>query len=153
MEMKNKIQGIIVPLVTPLLDCDTLDTKGLKRLIEHVIISNINGIFILGTTGEGPSLSYSLRYEIVECCCEIVNGRVPVMVGITDTSIVESVNLAKAASDSGASAVVMASPYYFPAGQIELIEYIQHLLDKIDLPLFLYNMPSCTKLNFGSKII
>ena len=56
-------RGIIPPLVTPLLDRDTLDEAGLERLIEHVLAGGVHGLFILGTSGEAPSLSYRLRYE------------------------------------------------------------------------------------------
>jgi 4-hydroxy-tetrahydrodipicolinate synthase len=77
-----------------------------------------------------------------------VAGRVPVLVGITDTAFVESVRMARCAADAGAQGVVLAPPYYFPAGQEELLEYLQHLAPELPLPLFLYNMPSMTKLVF-----
>jgi 4-hydroxy-tetrahydrodipicolinate synthase len=132
-------------MITPLLDRDTLDVAGLERLIEHILSGGIHGLFILGTTGEAPSLSYRLRYELIDHACKQVNGRVPVLVGITDTCFVESINTANKARDAGAQAVVLAPPYYFPAGQAELLEYLQHLTPELPLPLFLYNMPSLTK--------
>jgi len=70
------------------------------------------------------------------------------LVGITDTSFAESIAMAQFAAKCGAQAVVLAPPYYFTAGQQELLEYLQHLVDKLPLPLFLYNMPSTTKLSF-----
>jgi 2-dehydro-3-deoxy-D-pentonate aldolase len=140
--------GIIPPLVTPLVDRDTLDAPGLTRLIEHVIAGGISGIFILGTTGEAPSLSYPLRRELVSRACDLVAGRVPVLVGITDTSFVESVRLAEHCHASGATAVVLAPPYYFPAGQTELISYVEHIVPELPLPLMLYNMPELTKVWF-----
>ena len=77
----------------------------------------------------------------------------PVLAGITDTSFVESVNIAAKAKDAGAQAVVLAPPYYFPAGQSELLEYLSHLTHELSLPLFLYNMPSYTKLVFEPETI
>jgi 4-hydroxy-tetrahydrodipicolinate synthase len=74
-------------------------------------------------------------------------------VGITDTAFVESVGLARQAAESGASAVVLAPPYYFPAGQAELLEYLRHLVPELPLPLVLYNMPSYTKLDFEPKTV
>jgi len=142
------LRGIIPPLVTPLASRDTLDAAGLERLIEHVLAGGVHGLFLLGTTGEAPSLSYRLRRELVDRACRQVKGRVPVLVGITDTAFVESVNMARCAADAGAQAVVLAPPYYFPAGQEELVEYLQHLVPELPLPLFLYNMPSLTKLVF-----
>ena len=151
--LPKPLRGIIPPLVTPLMDRDTLDTAGVERLIEHVLGGGVHGLFILGTTGEAPSLSYRLRYEFIGRVCEQVAGRVPVLVGITDTSFTESVNIAARAKDSGAQAVVLAPPYYFPAGQAELLEYLRHLTPELPLPLFLYNMPSYTKAVFEVETV
>lgn len=151
--LSRPLRGIIPPMITPLLDRDTLDVAGLERLIEHILAGGVHGLFILGTTGEAPSLSYRLRYELIERTCGQVKGRVPVLVGITDTSFVESVNIACKAKEAGAQAVVLAPPYYFPAGQAELLEYLKHLTPELPLPLFLYNMPSYTKLVFEPQTI
>jgi 4-hydroxy-tetrahydrodipicolinate synthase len=153
MNTLKKLQGIIPPMVTPLLDRDTLDTEGLERLIEHIIAGGVHGLFLLGTTGEAPSLSYKLRYELIEKATARINSRVPVLVGISDTSFTESINVAKKAADCGADAVVLAPPYYFTAGQPELIEYVEHLCDELPLPMYLYNMPGCTKINLEPKTI
>ena len=84
--MNLPLRGIIPPVITPLLDNNTLDVKGLEKMVEHLISGGVHGLFILGTTGEAPSLSYKLRKEFIKKTCELVNHRVPVMVGITDTS-------------------------------------------------------------------
>ena len=143
-----RFEGIIPPLVTPLTARDSVDEAGLGRLVNHVIAGGVSGIFILGTTGEAPSLSYRLRSEVIKQVCDLVEGRVPVLVGITDTAFVESVNLAQVAREAGAAAVVLAMPYYFPAGQTELIGYIENITQELSLPLMLYNMPSLTKVWF-----
>jgi 4-hydroxy-tetrahydrodipicolinate synthase len=79
---------------------------------------------------------------------ELVRGRVPVLVGITDTSFVETVQLAKHAADCGATALVLSTPYYFPAGQTELRYYVDELMQELPLPVMLYNIPSLTKVAF-----
>ena len=140
--------GIIPPLVTPLRARDELDVPGLERVLERLLRGRVGGLFVLGTTGEGPSLSYPLRRELIERVCGIVRGRVPVLVGITDTAFVESMHLAQHAAESGAAAVVAAPPYYLPEGQPELVEYLEHLLPELPLPLVLYNMPALTKVSF-----
>lgn len=151
--LPRPLRGIIPPMVTPLLERDSLDVAGLERLIEHILAGGVHGLFILGTTGEAPSLSYRLRFELIERVCAQVNQRVPVLVGITDTSFVESVNIARKAGDAGARAVVLAPPYYFPAGQAELLEYLKHLTAEVPLPLFLYNMPRYTKAIFEPQTV
>jgi dihydrodipicolinate synthase/N-acetylneuraminate lyase len=145
--------GIIPPIVTPLLDRDRLDVAGLERLIEHILTGGVHGLFLLGSTGETPSLSHRLRHELVERVCRQVNGRVPVLVGITDTSFVESVELARKAAEVGAQALVAAPPYYFPASQPELLEYLEHLLPELPLPLFLYNAPNRPKPAFAPETV
>ncbi|TWU65473.1 putative 2-keto-3-deoxy-galactonate aldolase YagE [Crateriforma conspicua] len=149
----KRLEGIIPPLVTPLLDRDSLDRDGLDRLVEHVIAGGVSGIFLLGTTGEAPNLSYRLRRELIDLVCRQVNGRVPVLVGISDTAFVESVSLANSAAESGADALVLTTPYYFPVGQTELLGYIRRLTPQLPLPLMLYNMPALTKLQFETETL
>lgn len=141
----TSLKGIVVPTVTPLIDTDTLDVSGLNLLLEHVIGGGTSAIFLLGTTGEFASLSYSVRYELIDRACRQISGRVRVLVGITDTSFSESIRLANYAADMGADAIVAAPPYYYATSQQELAEYYEKLASKVPLPLFLYNMPVHTK--------
>ncbi len=151
---KPAFSGIIPPMVTPLLsDNLSLDLDGVKHLVEHLVSGGVHGIFILGTTGESTSLSYKTREQLIVESCKAVNGRVPVFVGITDTSIEESVHLALIAQKAGAAAVVAAPPYYYGLGQEELYKYYWSLADQVSLPLFLYNMPSHTKINIDTKTV
>lgn len=151
--MKFPLTGIIPPMITPLRERDQLDIPGLERLVEHILAGGVSGLFILGTTGEGPSLCYRLRRELVGRVCRQVKGRVPVLVGITDTAFVQSVELARHAADAGADALVLAPPYYLPEGQPELQEYLDHLVPQLALPLFLYNMPRLAKVSFELETV
>ena len=135
-------------MVTPLLDRDTLDTRGLERLVEHILSGGVHGLFILGTSGEGPSLSYRLRRELIDRVCAQVRGRTPVLVGISDSSFVESVALGRYAAQAGAAALVSTPPFYFPEGQPELVDFARRLVAELPLPLFLYNMPQMAKVQF-----
>jgi 4-hydroxy-tetrahydrodipicolinate synthase len=140
-------------MITPLLARDELDVAGLEKLVEHILSGGVSGLFILGTTGEGPSLSYRLRQDFIGRVCRLVKHRVPVLVGITDTSFTESVKVAGWATDAGADAVVVAPPYYLPAAQPELQEYLEHLTEQLPLPLFIYNMPALTKVAFEPETV
>lgn len=151
--MNLPLTGIIPPMITPLRSRDELDVAGLERLIEHILGGGVSGLFILGTSGEGPSLSYRLRRELIDRVCKLVKHRVPVLVGITDTSFTESVNVARSAAGSGADALVTAPPYYLPEAQPELQEYLDHLISELPLPLFLYNMPALTKVHFELETV
>jgi len=151
--MKTTLRGIVPPLVTPLLDNNTLDVKGLERLIEHVIAGGVHGVFILGTTGEAQSLSFNLRCEMIIQTAKILKNRIPLLVGITDTSLSDSVKLADLAAECGADAVVSAPPYYFATGQDELAEFYEQLIPQLKLPIYLYNMPSHTKVSFAPATV
>jgi len=151
--MKTTLRGIVPPLVTPLLDNNTLDIEGLEKLIEHVIAGGVHGLFILGTTGEAQSLSYELRAEMIKQSARIVKNRLPLLVGISDTSLADSISLSQVASESGADALVSAPPYYFATGQPELAEFYESLIPQLELPIYLYNMPSHTKVNFAPSTI
>jgi dihydrodipicolinate synthase/N-acetylneuraminate lyase len=143
------LEGIIPPVITPLAGRDRLDEPGLERLLEHIIAGGVHGLFILGTCGEAPSLSYQVRRDLITRVCQQVRGRVPVLVGITDTSMVEAVSLARHAAEAGANALVTSAPYYFPIEQSELINFVEHLVGELPLPLYLYNMPQLTKVQFS----
>lgn len=146
--MPTPLTGIIPPLVTPLLGRDQLDLEGLERLVERSLAAGVRGLFILGSTGEGPSLSYRLRRELIAQTCQRVARRIPVLVGIADSAMVESLALARCAAEAGADIVVAAPPYYLPAGQPELLGYLERLVVELPLPLMLYNIPSLTKVPY-----
>lgn len=159
-----RFRGVVPPLVTPLRSspdggspggteaggdaADELDAGGMRRLVDHVLAGGVGGLFVLGSSGEGPSLSHRVQREAVAVACEAAGGRAPVLVGVTDTAAEESVALARHAADRGAAAVVLAPPYYFPAGQTELRRYVERLVPRMPLPTVLYNMPSLTKVTF-----
>lgn len=139
------LRGIIPPVITPMLDNDTLDTIGLENLLNRMIKGGVSGVFILGTSGEAQNISYNVRKVLIKETCRIVDKRIPILVGITDTSFSESLSLAEYAAQCEADALVAAPPYYFAPGQAELIQYYNDLANRLPLPLFLYNMPSHVK--------
>lgn len=134
-------------MVTPLTADGRFDSSGAARLVEHMLDGGVHGIFLLGTTGEAPDLPHGIRRELVRHVCGLVGGRVPVLVGVTDTVVEESLGMADYAAECGAEAVVAAPPYYFAAGQPELLAYYRDLADRLALPLYLYNMPAQVKVS------
>ncbi len=140
-------------MVTPLKSTSELDVEGTKRLVGHLLEGGVHGLFLLGTTGEGPSIDFALKKAFIDLVSEEVAGRVPIIVGISDTSFNESVKIAEYSCGKGAAAVVATPPYYFPAGQAELLEYMTHLVKKLPLPLFVYNMPAMTKINIEPETV
>ena len=147
------LRGIIPPMATPLASIDALDLPGLEILVEHILGGGAHALFLLGTTGEGPALSYRVRRELIERVCAQVGTRVPVLVGITDSAYAESLHLAEFAAKSGAAAVVAAPPFYFQIGQSDILRLIESLAKESALPLYLYNQPELTKISFQPETV
>jgi len=139
-----KLTGLIPPMVTPLDAKRRLDKKGTKNMVNHLLKGGVDGIFLLGTTGEGPHLSYAIRENLVETVCRLVKGRVPVLVGITETDLDDAVAFAARCKAHGASAVVAAPPYYFKLTQAECVAWFTEMADRLPLPLVVYDMPAHT---------
>ena len=139
-----KLSGLIPPMVTPLDEKRRLDKKGTKNMVNHLLKGGVDGIFLLGTTGEGPHLSYAIREELVKTVCRLVKGRVPVLVGITETDMDDAVAFASKCEAYGAAAVVAAPPYYFKLTQAECVAWFTEMADRLPLPLVVYDMPAHT---------
>jgi 4-hydroxy-tetrahydrodipicolinate synthase len=153
MNTELPLRGIIPPVVTPLVNDNELDEQGLANLINHILEGGVHAVFLLGTNGEAASLQFRLRKKFVNMACGLVNKKVPVMVGITDTSFEDSIEMAHVCKDAGADMVVVAPPYYFPVSQVEMCRYLDDLVPRLPLPFLLYNMPSHTKLHMTVKTV
>jgi dihydrodipicolinate synthase/N-acetylneuraminate lyase len=149
----TNLRGIVPPLVTPLAGPDALDVAGLERLLARVLSAPVAGVFVLGTTGEGPNLSHRLRREVIEQTVTLVAGRVPVFVGITDTSMADCAALADFAAGKGADAVVVAPPYYHKPSPAELRRWLATLAPRQPMPLYPYNMPAHTRTIFDQDTL
>jgi len=147
------LKGIIPPVVTPLKNSKEIDVKGLENLIEYLITGGVHGLFMLGTTGEATSISYKLRKELLKRTSELVNHRIPVVVGITDTSLEGSLEIAEYSAILGLDGVVIAPPYYLPIAQEEMREYLEDIVPKLPLPFLMYDMPGCTKIHMSLATI
>lgn len=139
--------GIIPPMITPLNSDLSLDVPHTEKMVTHLIEGGVHGIFILGTTGESASISQDVKSDLIRLTCKIASGKTPVLVGITGCSLIESLDLAHIARESGATALVAAPPFYVNIDQEELEFYYKRLADEVELPLMLYNMPSHTKIS------
>lgn len=148
-----KLQGIIPPIITPLTDQDRLDLASLESLLEYMIDGGIHGVFLLGTTGEAPSLSHELRKQLIEAAAKIIAGRIPILVGISDTSFTETILLVKAAEKCPVDAFVLTHPYYFPSYGSQFRQYVDHVLEVVSRPVVLYNMPVNTQVKFDLDVV
>jgi len=151
--MPSTLQGIIPPLVTPLADEDSLDEPGLARLIDRVIAGGVDALFLLGTTGESPSLAMETKKQFIRLVCRMAARRLPVLVNVTVTAVSEVLNLADYAAHAGAAAIVLGPPFYFPLTQEELASCFERLIPRLPLPVYLYNYPQVFKASFGLETL
>ncbi len=146
-------RGIVPPLVTPLLTPDKLDVPGLHRVLERVLRGGVHGVFVLGSTGESPSLSMALRRSVIEETCAAVSGRVPVLVNASETAFAHSLELAKFAADAGASAVTLSPPCYYPVDQKQVLSYARRFAQDSPLPVLLYNVPQFAHNEYSAETV
>jgi N-acetylneuraminate lyase len=133
--------GILVALVTPLDEAGEVQLASIRPLVEHVLGLGINGLYVCGSTGEGFSLSPDERMAVVESIVTATADRVPIIVNVSHMEFRQVVRLADHAKEVGASAVSSLPPIYFPISAAELLSYFRALLDCVQLPLTLYNIP------------
>lgn len=148
-----KLRGIVPPLVTPIGEKGSFDESAMERLITHVTSAPVSGLFILGTTGEGPSLDYRTRREVVRSSLQAKPIDTPLLVSITDTSLVEMQSFSDYAAAEGADYLVVAPPYYLMPGEPEIFQWLDWLEANLPLPYYVYNMPGMTKVSISPKAV
>lgn len=140
-------QGIVVPMISPVTPGGELDEKGVRRVVDHLVEGGVDGFMMLGTNGEGPSFSLPQRQRMIEVGVEQAGGRVRVYAGIGGTCASESVAFGRGALERGADGLVAHLPPYFPLSPEEMVAFYRHLAERIDGPLFIYNMPPTTHMS------
>ena len=143
---QSLFRGSGVALVTPMTP-DGIDFPALEQLIEWHIASGTDALILCATTGEGATLTYAERAEIIERSVRQVNGRVPVIVGTGSNNTASAIALSREACAAGADGVLVVTPYYNKATQRGLVRHFTAVADAVDRPLIVYNVPSRTGVN------
>lgn len=138
-------RGIIVPLITPLLADERLDQDGVARLVAHVIGGGVSGIFVLGSTGEGPTLPAREREGIVRAVKAQAAGRVPVLAGLYEVGTACAAEEGRRLAAWGADALVVTAPFYFSHTQDEIYAHIAGVARGQTIPTVVYNIPQMVK--------
>ncbi len=138
--------GAATAIVTPLNE-QGVDYEQFARLIEWQIAEGIDAIVVVGTTGEGPTLTDEEHREVIRFCVEKVAGRVPVIAGTGSNDVAYAISLTKFACEVGADAMLLVTPYYNKATQAGLIQSFTAIADASTKPCILYNVPSRTGCN------
>ncbi|MDX1934894.1 MAG: dihydrodipicolinate synthase family protein [Capsulimonadales bacterium] len=135
------LRGIVPPLLTPRDENGRPQVDALQELTEHLIAGGVHGLFVLGTTGEGPVLSPADRSLVIRTVCRTAADRLPVVVGTMDGSPDATTDLARQAADAGAAAVVVTPPLFLPLSARENVAYLTGVAERSPLPVLLYNLP------------
>jgi len=152
--MKNTVfKGTATAIVTPMKDDLTVDYDALGRLIDFQILSGINAIVAVGTTGESATLEYSEQKDVIRFTVERVAGRVPVIAGAGTNNTLHVLENVRNACEAGADALLVVTPYYNKATQNGLIAHFTAVADTSTVPVILYNVPGRTGCNLLPKTV
>ncbi|MDD4294476.1 MAG: 4-hydroxy-tetrahydrodipicolinate synthase [Candidatus Omnitrophica bacterium] len=141
------LKGSIVALITPFNDDLTIDTEGVKELVNWHIDNATDAILVCGTTGESATLTHQEHRELIKLVINEVNGRVPVIAGCGSNSTQEAIGLVQYAKDTGADYALVITPYYNKPTQSGLYKHFKFIADNVDIPIILYNVPGRTGVN------
>ena len=149
----KKFSGVIPPVVVPDTPDHQLDVVSYERSINRMIDAGVDGLFFMGSSGEVVFSTDERRRQIVEEAVRIVDGRVPVLVGIIDTETERVLEHGKAVQEiGGVDALVATAPFYALGGMAEVEEHFRILHDELDLPIFAYDIPVCVHTKIPWKL-
>jgi 4-hydroxy-tetrahydrodipicolinate synthase len=138
------ITGSLVAIVTPMHEDGSLDFARLRNLIDFHVAEGTDGIVVVGTTGESPTVDVEEHCELIKVTVEHAAGRIPVIAGTGANSTAEAIELARFAASAGASAHLSVVPYYNKPTQEGLYRHFRTIAEAVELPLILYNVPGRT---------
>ncbi len=147
----KKLYGTGVALVTPFNIDETIDFSSLEKVINHVINGGVNYVVTLGTTGETPTLSKEEKLEIANFTHKIVNGRVPIVIGIGGNNTNEIINALQYFDVLKYDAILSVSPYYNKPSQEGLYQHYKKIAEATTQPIILYNVPGRTGRNLNAE--
>ena len=138
------LSGSLVAIVTPMLEDGSLDLTRFKSLIDWHIAEGTQGIVVVGTTGESPTVDFDEHKQLIRIAVEHAAGRVPVIAGTGANSTAEAIELSESAKQSGAQFSLSVVPYYNKPTQEGMYRHFRAIAEAVDLPLILYNVPGRT---------
>ena len=147
------IKGSIVAIVTPMHEDGSLDLPALKSLLDWHVAEGTDGIVIVGTTGESPTVSVEEHCELIKVAVDHIAGRIPVIAGTGGNSTSEAIELTEYAKSVGADASLQVVPYYNRPTQEGMYQHFRCIAEAVDLPVILYNVPGRTVADMANDTI
>ncbi|MFZ6656021.1 4-hydroxy-tetrahydrodipicolinate synthase [Undibacterium sp. TJN19] len=149
----TKIQGSLVAIVTPMHADGSLDLPCLRKLIDWHIAEGTDGIVIVGTTGESPTVTVEEHCELIRVAVEHTNKRIPIIAGSGGNSTEEAIALTHFAKQAGADASLQVVPYYNRPTQEGMYQHFKKIAESVDIPVILYNVPGRTVADMSNETI
>ena len=147
------IQGSLVAIVTPMHADGSLDLPSLRKLIDWHITEGTDGIVIVGTSGESPTVSVEEHCELIRLTVEHTAGRIPIIAGSGGNSTAEAIKLTRYAKEVGADASLQVVPYYNRPTQEGMYQHFRKIAESVDLPIILYNVPGRTVADMSNETV
>jgi 4-hydroxy-tetrahydrodipicolinate synthase len=144
------ITGSLVAVVTPMYEDGRLDIGRFRSLIDWHVGEGTDGIVVVGTTGESPTVDIDEHKELIRVAVEHANGRVPIVAGTGANSTSEAIELTESAHKAGAVACLSVVPYYNKPTQEGLYRHFRTIAEAVDIPNILYNVPGRTVADLGN---
>ena len=138
------ITGSLVAIVTPMHEDGSLDLESFRKLIDWHVAEGTDGIVVVGTTGESPTVDFDEHKELIRVAVEHAKGRIPIVAGTGGNSTVEAIELTESARHAGATASLSVVPYYNKPTQEGMYRHFRKIAETVDLPQILYNVPGRT---------
>ena len=146
-------QGCIVALVTPMNSDGSVDVRNFRNLLDFHVDNKTDGIVILGTTGECPTIDFDEHTFLVKEAVSHISGKIPIIAGTGANSTKEAIYLTQSAKEVGADACLLVTPYYNKPNQNGLFEHYKAINDAVDIPQILYNVPSRTGCDLKNETV
>lgn len=148
-----KPKGIYVPNVTPFTNKGEINYNGLESLLEFWIKNGVSGIVANASTGEAPYISRKEKTSIIEFMIERIDGRAQVFAGTGAMSTQETILLSIDAKNAGAEALLVTTPFFFKPSDEGIKQHFVDLIDSVDLPVILYNVPKFTGYSINPQVV
>jgi 4-hydroxy-tetrahydrodipicolinate synthase len=140
-----KLHGCITPIGTPLTDGDRVDEAGLRRLARYLLDGGVHSVFSNGSMGGFAFLTEDEQIRSIATTLDEVNGRVPVLGGVGETSTSRAVKMVKRVAAQGVDCITVLPPFYFMATQDHLYAFFSEVAAATDLPMVIYDNPGLSK--------
>ncbi len=151
MKLSKDIKGTGVAIVTPFHNYGTIDFSSLEKLLNHIINGGVDFIVAMGTTSETATLTADEKAAVLDYVLEVVNGKVPVVLGIGGNSTQSVISTIKKTNFDGISAILSVAPYYNKPNQKGLIYHFKNISGASPVPVIIYNVPGRTSVNITAE--